>query len=606
MNIAYRIWLESPQTHEFVVELRLSGVDDGPLHLAMPAWIPGSYMIRDFARHLMDMERLDGGAPPRKLDKQRWRIEPVEGGIALRYRIYALDLSVRSAYFDDTRAYFNGTSLFLRPEGLEQEPFTLDLVVPGWEGAQDWQVATTLPPIEVDDRGFGRYRAENYAQLIDHPVEIGRFERIAFAVEAVPHEMVFVDAPGADIRRIAADVAPICAEHAAMFGELPIERYQFQTLATRDGYGGLEHRDSTSLICKRSDLPWPGSGAAIDKGYRQFLALCSHEYFHLWNVKRIRPALFAEADLSQEVHSELLWAFEGITSYYDELALARAGVIARNQYLDMLAPSVTRYYRNAGRYRQSVAESSFDAWTRFYKQDENAPNAIVSYYNKGALVAFGLDRLMRVQSNDRLCLDDLMRHLWHQYGRPGRGLPERFVEREVAELLGEPVDEFFACYVYGTEELPLADWFGDFGVGMQRRAADRLDDAGGYIERPEEGACAKAILGARLRGQDGWVRVEQVFSGGAAAIAGITPGDLLAAIDGERCTLENLDELLRRYPLGGRVQVTLFRRDLLRQVSLPVLAAPRDTVDLYWLDDQVLDVATRARRESWLASVRAG
>lgn len=604
MNIAYRVLLDDPGTHEFVIELRVSCMADSHVDLALPAWIPGSYMIRDFARNLMDMQRLDGGPAPRKLDKQRWRIDGINGDFSLRYRVYALDLSVRSAYFDDTRAYFNGTCLFLRLEGWDDQEIMLELVAPEWPGAEDWAVATTLPAAGTDARGFGCYRAENYAQLIDHPAEIGRFERVAFAVEAIPHEMIFVDAHGADIRRVAADVAPICAEHAAMFGELPIQRYQFQTLATRDGYGGLEHRDSTSLICKRSDLPWPGTGDAIDKGYRQYLALCSHEYFHLWNVKRIRPALFAEADLSCEVHSELLWAFEGITSYYDELALTRAGVIDRDAYLDMLAPSITRYYRNAGRHRQSVAESSFDAWTRFYKQDENAPNAIVSYYNKGALVAFGLDRLLRVRSDDELCLDDLMRRLWQEYGRPGRGLPERFIEREIEALLGESVEDYFARYIYGTEELPLAEWFADFGVGLQLRPAASLEDAGGHVEQPAKEPRGQAVFGARLRERDGWVRVEQVFAGGAAARAGVTPGDLLVAIDGERCTLSNVDELLRRHALEGEAKLTLFRRDLLREVILPVLAAPRDTVDLYWLADQHLDERVCRRRDRWLASVR--
>ena len=604
MNIGYRVLLDDPGAHEFVVELMVSGLAASYVDLALPAWIPGSYMIRDFARNLIDMQRLDNGPAPRKLDKRRWRIKGICGAFSLRCRVYALDLSVHSAYFDDTRAYFNGTSLFLRLEGMEDEEVTIDLFAPAWPGAEDWAVATILPVVDINARGFGRYRADNYAQLIDHPVEIGHFERVSFMVDAVPHEMVLVDAQGVDIRRIASDVAPICAEHAAMFSELPVCCYQFLTLATRDGCGGLEHRDSSSLICKRSDLPWRGTGEVINERYRQYLALCSHEYFHLWNVKRIHPALFAEADLSCEVYSELLWAFEGITSYYDELALTRAGVIDRDGYLDMLAPSITRYYRNTGRHRQSVAESSFDAWTRFYKQDENAPNAIVSYYNKGALVAFGLDHLLRIRSDDQLSLDDLMRRLWQEYGRPGRGLPERFIEREIETLLGESVEDYFTRYIYGTEELPLTDWFSDFGVGLQVRPAVSMEDTGGYVEQSAKEDRAQAAFGARLRDHDGWVRVEQVFTGSAAARAGVSPGDLLVAIDGERCILSNVDELLRRHVLESEVKLTLFRRDLLREVVLPVLAAPWDTVDLYWLADRQLEETVRRRRERWLASVR--
>lgn len=607
MKMHYRVRLEDPRAHEFEVEMVIEGNASERLILSLPAWIPGSYMIRDFARNLIDLRVEARGqvATVKKLDKQTWQITDAPRSLRIHYRVYAYDLSVRSAFFDDTRAYFNGTSLFLALQGSETSPLELELCRPEQAPLSAWHVATTLPAVSVDEHGFGLYRADDYQQLIDHPFEIGTFESVGFVVESVPHQMVFVDTPGADIQRIARDLSPICSEHAAMFGELPVSRYLFQTLATPDGYGGLEHRDSTSLICKRSDLPWPGSDKAIGKDYRQYLALCSHEYFHLWNVKRIRPQLFAEADLSSEVHSELLWAFEGITSYYDELALARAGIIEHDEYLDMLAPSLTRYYRNQGRHRQSVAESSFDAWTRFYKQDENASNAIVSYYNKGALVALGLDLRIRLRSEDQLSLDDLMRHLWQHYGRPGKGLPERYIERELEMLLGGSQDDFFEEYVYGTTELPLADWFAAFGVALVLRSADSLDDMGRYREDfPIETPRARPVIGARLSEQGQWVRVDQVFAGGAAQRAGVSPGDLLVALDGERCTLSNVSELLRRRPVGDRVELSLFRRDRLRTVALPIMAAPRDTVDLCWLPDEGLSEAVKRRRARWLASVR--
>lgn len=272
-------------------------------------------------------------------------------------------------------------------------------------------------------------------------------------------------------------MAPICAEHAGMFGRLPVDRYLFLTLATADGYGGLEHSDSTSLICKRTDLP-ARQMIKPDKAYRQFLGLCSHEYFHLWNVKRIRPARLAAADLGSECYTELLWAFEGITSYYDDLALVRSGVLSAEEYLDTLANTVTRVLRTPGRLRQSVAESSFDAWIKFYKQDENAPNAVVSYYVKGALVALGLDVTLRERSADSLSLDDLMRRLWERYGRTGIGVPERGIEVEAGELLGASLEAFFQQYVYGKEELPLTEWFGKLGIGYRVRGANNAEDVG--------------------------------------------------------------------------------------------------------------------------------
>jgi len=603
VQIEYRLDLAYPHTHEFAVTLRLDGVGAAPLRLSLPAWIPGSYMIRDFSRNIRDLSIKAGDRPVRfdKLDKQTWEVPEPASAFAISYRVYALDESVRSAYFDDTRAYFNGTSLFLRVHGQEERPHQLYIEAPVFSGSEAWRVATTLPPEGTDNRGFGRYEGAGYRALIDHPVEIGVFQELEFEVRGVPHQMVFVDAAGTDIERIGRDVPPICAEHAAMYGDLPVDKYLFQTLATRDGYGGLEHSDSTSLICRRSDLPWPGK-PETSKGYRQYLALCSHEYFHLWNVKRIRPEAFASSDLSQEAHSELLWAFEGITSYYDELALPRSGVLPRSDYLDLLAPSLTRYYRNVGRHRQSIAESSFDAWTKFYKQDESAPSAIVSYYNKGALVALGLDRLIRLSSDDQLSLDDLMRYLWQHYGVTDKGVPERAIELGLARLIGQPVEEFFERYIYGVEELPLADWFGGLGVGIQLRSGTSLKDQGGFVEQPNSDIAATASLGARVSTSDGLVRVNQVFSSSAAEQAGITPGDLLVAIDGERCTEESLQELLTRTPVGETVRMSLFRRDRLRQVEMPVMAAPCDTVDLYWLPDEGLSERVIQRRENWLRS----
>jgi len=606
MTIRYQVNLADPEAHEFEIVLSFRASPGTPTRLTLPAWIPGSYMIRDFARNLLDLRAHDSeGAllPVRKTDKQTWLLGELAGQVQVSYRVYAFDESVRAAYLDNTRAYFNGTSLFLRVIGAEQALHEVQVVAPGAAALRGWQVATSMPAVAMDAAGFGTYQAEGYTRLIDHPFEISAHAATGFDLQGVRHDMVFVDAPGVDLERITADVAPICGEHVAMFGDLPVTRYLFMTLATAGGYGGLEHCESTSLMCKRSDLPYPNT-TKIDKGYRTFLALCSHEYFHLWNVKRIAPAVVAAADLAGEAHTELLWAFEGITSYYDELALPRAGVIARDDYLDMLAPAVTRYLRNPGRLRQSVAESSFDAWTKFYKQDENAPNAIVSYYNKGALVAFGLDLLIRTRSDDRLSLDDLMRLLWRKYGQPGQGVPERAIEQELAELLGSPVDRFFADYVYGTEELPLEAWFAGFGVGMRRRSAKDAADQGGFGATPQEPATTPAVLLATTEEQAGVLRLTRVLAGGAAQQAGLCPGDQLLAIDGERCTEANLFELLRRKPLGEAVELSYFRRDRLQQVLLPLLPAPPDTCDLYWLDEAQLAPAVRARRESWLRSAR--
>ncbi len=591
------------RSHEFVLRMRVAEPALEGQRLQLPAWIPGSYMIRDFARNITEIGARDERGPVsmHKLDKQTWELGRCEGELVVDYRVYAFDLSVRSAYLDHTRAYFNGTSVFLCLPERRDATWEFLLAAPRDEGGQDWAVATSLQAADVDERGFGLYAGEGYDRLTDCPVEIGRFERAEFQVSNQSHEFVISDGGRFDMRRVCADVAEICREHVGMFGELPVSRYVFLTLATADGYGGLEHSDSTSLMCKRSDLPAHGLGKA-DKGYRQYLALCSHEYFHLWNVKRIRPARLAEADLSREAYTELLWAFEGITSYYDELALARSGVLSTEDYLDLFAATVTRVLRTPGRARQSIAESSFDAWTKFYKQDENAPNAIVSYYTKGALVALGLDVEMRVQSGDTLSLDDLMRRLWSRYGKKGEGIPERAIELELADLLGVTLEPFFCDYIYGTEDLPLETWFDRLGIGFRARAADNNEDTGGYradppAEQPGPG------LGARFEQQPAGLRLTHVIAGTAAQEAGLAPGDLLVAIDGERATASNIAELLRRMH-GDASEVHFFRRDRLMSAMLPNRPAAADTCDLWLRPEETLAPGVLARRAAWLQSNR--
>ena len=396
-SIRYHIVPASPEAHLFEVELTVERPHpDGQL-LSLPAWIPGSYMIRDFARNVVWLKAFCDDAPVgvSKVDKQTWRCAPCAGALTLRYQVYAWDLSVRSAHLDTTHGYFNGTSVFLAVHGQEQSPCAVEIAPPHGDTYKDWRVATTLALDGAALWGFGRYRADDYDALIDHPVEMGRFDIVEFEACGVPHAMTLTGHHRADQARLARDLQRICEYHIRLFGEpAPVQRYLFQVMITGDGYGGLEHRSSTSLLCSRDDLPRADQDEVSD-GYRSFLGLCSHEYFHTWNVKRIKPAAFVPYDLSREAHTTLLWAFEGFTAYYDDLALARTGLISRSSYLELLGQTITRVLRGSGRLKQPVADSSFDTWTKFYKQDENAPNAIVSYYTKGSLVALTLDLLIR-------------------------------------------------------------------------------------------------------------------------------------------------------------------------------------------------------------------
>ncbi len=585
----------------------------GALSLRLPAWIPGSYMIRDFARHIISLKATDASDKPvvvTKTDKQTWSIAAPAGVLHVRYQVYANDPSVRGAHIDQTHAFFNGTTVFLQPLDVPISQYQIALERPNTSTAADWQVATMLEKSSCDAQGFGTYQADSYTRLIDCPVEMAQLDSCSFTVAGVPHQMVFSGSQQADLQRLAADLPPALAEHIALFGELPVPRYLFLTRVTAKGYGGLEHADSTALMCARKELPYTGM-RGINDDYQRYLGLCSHEYFHLWNVKRIQPRELQHADLAAESHTSLLWAFEGITSYYDDLALLRAGVIDLPSYLKTVAQSMTRVQRGPGRLLQSVADSSFDAWTKFYQQDENAPNAIVSYYTKGALVAFGLDVEMRLASQDRVSLDDLMRELWQRYGRTGLGVEETAITALCSELTGVAMDTFFADYVYGVKELPLAQWCAALGLGYRLRQAHKRDDSGGYLASVPDSVSAsdsntetpvRVSLDVQTVEHAMGARLTTVYSDGVAQGAGLAAGDIVIALNGEQVTHASLDDQLARLPVDASVQLHAFRDGILMTYDLVLAASRLVSCELWLLPEDQLDAACRARHHHWRAT----
>jgi predicted metalloprotease with PDZ domain len=605
--LTYRVRPQNPQAHLFTVELVIRGPVTTALQLTMPAWCPGSYMIRDFARNVVCFaaQAADGRALTlTKLDKQTWELVPGQGCIApliVRYQVYAWEFTVRSAHLDCTHAYFNGPSLLLQVSGHADRPCRIELLPPPGERYRDWRVATSLRALDAAPWGFGAYQADDYADLIDHPVEMGTFELISFAVRSVPHAMAISGRQRCDLERLGQDLGRVCEQHAALFGELPIDRYLFLTAAVGDGYGGLEHRFSSSLLCTRDDLPQPageGADAAPTEGYRRFLALCSHEYFHLWHVTRIRPAALMTGTLSAEVHTRTLWAFEGITSYYDTLALVRSGCIDTDAYLQLLAETITRVMRTPGRLVQSLAQSSFDAWTKFYRQDDNAPNAIVSYYAKGALTALALDLTIRRDTQGRVCLDDVMRALWERYGRTGVGVPERGVEAMAAQVSGLALDGFFAQALDGTTDLDLAPLLAQVGIALRLRPATGPKDLGGVVARFAPGV-AKPSLAIRLSAGCADAVIQNVLSGGAGERAGLAPGDLVVAVDGLRVTAENLERRVAAAGADTAIRLHLFRRDELMELTASPAPAAADTCELMRLDP--VPAGAAPAQAAWLA-----
>ncbi|HEX7908134.1 MAG TPA: PDZ domain-containing protein [Paraburkholderia sp.] len=593
--IRYTIVPKQPAAHLFEVTVTVADPDPAGQRFMLPVWIPGSYMVREFARNIVTLRAVnEAGRKVRveKTDKHSWQAAPVKGALTLRYEVYAWDLSVRAAHLDDTTGFFNGTSVFLAPLGHEDAQCVVDIQKPDGAAYRNWRVATALPEARGTKRyGFGEYRAQNYDELIDHPVTLGEFALATFKAHGVPHDVVIAGRViGLDMARLSADLKRICEAQIALFEpkskKAPMDRYVFMTQAVGDGYGGLEHRASTALICSRGDLPVEGR-EALTEGYRTYLGLCSHEYFHTWNVKRIKPAVFAPYDLNVENYTSLLWLFEGFTSYYDDLILVRSGLISPDDYLGMLGKVIGGVLRGSGRLKQSVAESSFDAWVKYYRQDENAPNAIVSYYTKGSLVALAFDLTIRAQTSNRKSLDDVMRLLWQRFGRDFyRGKPAGVEEGEIeaifAEATGVQLGELFAEAVYGTRDLPLDTLLAPFGIDL----------------KPELEKNGKPSLGARVRGGADCT-LTAVHDGSAAQKAGLSAGDVLIALDGLRVTGSNLDTLLARYLPGATVEVHAFRRDELRtaQVKLDGPEAAR-----YKLTVSDKRPAARKARERWLAS----
>jgi len=577
-TVCYRIGSSRPEAHLFEVELTVVNPAPDGQHLTLPNWIPGSYMIRDFSRHVGTIHGTDSDGRPvvvRKLSKSEWQCDPAQGVLTLRYEVYAWDLSVRGAHLDQTHGFYNGTSVFLAVAGQEHLPHEVSIERPAG-ASSDWRVATSLPRLGAAPLGFGTYHAENYDALIDHPVEMGTFTHASFTACGVEHEIAITGRHRADMPRLLRDLEKICTTQIRFFGEpAPFPRYVFLVTAVGSGYGGLEHRASTALLCSRDDLPLPGeSEANPGERYKTFLGLCSHEYFHGWNVKRIKPAVFMPYDLRAETHTSLLWAFEGITSYYDDLMLARAGLMSSQGYLELLAQQITRHLRTPGRFCQSVSESSLDAWSKYYRQDENSPNAIVSYYVKGALIALCLDLLLRSKTDDRVSLDTLMQRLWREYGQTGIGVQDDDIPRLAAELCGESLEDFWQNALYGTAELPLAGLLAERGVKWTLRVPENAADTGG---KPAAESTAKPSLGIKVQNSDGNAQLQLVIAGGPAQQAGLSAGDVMVAMDGLRVTAATFEKMLASRRPGDVLDVHAFRRDELMQFRVAVGEAPADT-----------------------------
>jgi predicted metalloprotease with PDZ domain len=525
-QIRYQVGLPDPHSHLFEVTLTVEQPQADQL-LQLPVWIPGSYLVREFAKNLQKLRCTQSGkaVPVVQCDKASWRVQCQPGAaLSVRYEVYAFDSSVRTAWLDATRGFFNGTSLFLKVAGSEEQTHGLEILAPSQ--LPDWKLATGLEPVRIAKSGFGSYRADNYDALVDCPVEMGTFWSGSFEVFGIPHRFVVAGASESfDGAKLLADTQAICEAEIRFWHDeptktksaaraVPFKNYLFMLNAVHDGYGGLEHCNSTALICNRKDLPRLEQQTLAPtthkqpEGYTVLLGLISHEYFHTWNVKRLRPSEFARYDYTQENYTELLWFFEGFTSYYDDLLLRRAGRIDNATYLKRLCKTINQVQQTPGRLVQSVAQASFDAWVKYYRQDENTANATVSYYTKGSLVALCLDLTLR--SEGKTTLDAVMRALW---SRCAAGpMTEQDLSAVLADLGGRSYAKDLARWVHGTLELPVAELLERHGVKVHRE--------------PDQVA---QQLGLRVKESNG-LSIHQVLRGGVAEAAGFASGDEWLAV----------------------------------------------------------------------------
>jgi len=630
--ITYRILPNNPTAHLYQVSLFIPEPNSAGQIVQLPAWIPGSYLIREFARHIIRIEAFSKTRKINitKIDKHTWQIAPCSGPVQLEYEVYAWDTSVRGAYLDEHRGFFNGSCVFLSVVGQTHQPCLVDIcppetpvqpsravkrqgarsagtgvymqvhedsehratlyfdravgcagVSPEGERYQGWRIITTLREHDAKRYGFGQYIADNYDELIDHPVEMGHFTLGKFAICGTTHEIAISGTvPNLDLTRLIRDLTKICTAHIKLFEphnlQAPVKRYVFLVNAIDNGYGGLEHRASSALLCTRNDLPVQGknhihqsNNKHLEKNYRQFLGLCSHEYFHMWHIKRIKPAAFVPYDLQRENYTRLLWLFEGFTSYYDDLMLFRSGVIELNDYLEILAKTIFAVQRTPGRFKQTLAESSFDAWIKHYRPDENSTNSTVSYYTKGALVALVLDLTIRQASHRTKSLDDIMRALWQQFGHDfyhndaASGLDENQVIAVFNQATGLKLDPWLNYAIDSTRELPLAALLEEHGFTLTMHTQ----------QHPPS-------LGIRLKHEGAINVLAQVYSGSPAQQAGLSAGDILVAIDGIRIHGTQLDILLSRYQVGDQVDIHIFRHDELRLYQVKLGAPEPDHCSL--------------------------
>ena len=542
-NIAYEVAMPQPQTHLFEVTLNINNWHESLLNLKMPVWTPGSYLVREYSRHIQEFKVFNGEdkaiITSRKISKNHWQIntEKIES-IIIKYKVFANDLTVRTNHLDETHGYFNGAALFLYITNLEDLPITIKIIPP----QKDWLVSTALPLLK--EGGKNTFIAENFDTLVDSPFEIGKQKIYDFEVLDKPHKWIIWGKGNLEIKELIRDTKKIIETEAKLFNGLPYDDYFFLLHLSSSGFGGLEHKNCCSLN-------YPRFGFQNKEKYNRFMQLVAHEFFHLWNVKRIRPQALEKFDYDQENYTTSLWFSEGTTSYYDMLIPLRAKVYNRKYFLKLLSKDITKYLNIYGRNIQPLSESSFDAWIKLYRRDENSDNCQISYYLKGELVSLLLDLKIRKNTHNKNSFDDVMKIMWDKFGKKEIGFTPNQLKEVIEKVAEADLTDFFNRYLDGTEDLPFNDYFKPFGLQLKP-----------IIDKSQP-----PYLGIKMDNQQGKELINFVTANSPAAIAGIDIGDELLAFDGVKVTAETINDRLNDYQPGDVVEIAIFHQEELKIVE---------------------------------------
>ncbi|MFD2720235.1 M61 family metallopeptidase [Hymenobacter monticola] len=545
-SLRYSLSMPAPQTHYFEVKMELGGFPAEFTDVKMPVWAPGSYLVREYSKNVEGFQARTASGQAlafEKINKNTWRVKhPKQANFTVSYRVYAFELSVRTSFVDADHGYLNGSSVFMYPADNKMLGSTV-VVQPaaGWS-----QVSTALRP------GTGKftYKAMSYDELADSPMEIGNHKVLEFTVNGTPHQVAMFGTYQADDAKIVADMKRVCEEAHRVIGQNPLDHYLFIVHNLERGGGGLEHLYSTTLEVGRTTY-------STDAGMKSFLGLVAHEYFHLWNVKRIRPMALGPFNYDQENYTHMLWVSEGMTEYYSKQILERAGVLSQAEYLGKLANAIGEVENTPGNKVQSAAESSFDAWIKYYRPNENSVNTQISYYSKGDLIGTWLDLNIAQATQGQKHLDDVFRLLYDTYyKKAGRGFTDKEYEDAVATVAGRRFDEFFQNSVYGTKTIDYATALGYAGLSL---TSAPLTTSG--------------TLGATFSNRTGKLLVTSVVRDGAAWNTGLNVNDEILLINGVAPSEESVKSLLSG-SVGNEVALQVRRDGLPRELKIKMAANP--------------------------------